>query len=612
MQILNLLQTSIHSLETGLGLRFVRNFLIALLIALVLGAYDWRCFQNMSAPEAMDAAQLARNISRGRGFSTQFVRPLSIYLVRQKGLETSAKDPARLNAGHPDIANAPLYPIILAGLMKVLPFKYDANLKGNLWSVADVNSPTGRKGSRYEPDFLIALFNQALFILIIIQAYFWARWMFDGWVAWTSVVLLVGSELLWRFSISGLSTMLLILIVMGLVWCLTLLEREAREPKWGPAGLLGLSVMVGALIGLGGLTRYAFLWMIVPVLFFIALFGGSRRVLLCTVTFVVFVALMAPWLSRNYAISGKFFGIESYTLEGWGPDFRLQRSLQPEMIHPPVRAYWPKLAGNLESILQTDLFKVGGGWISAFFLVGLMIPFRNQGLRRMRYFMVAGIATLAVTQALGRTQWSDETAEINSENLLVLFAPAVLVCGVGMFYLLLDNMKFVQSYSRYVVIALFVVVLSLPMLFAIFSSKTNPVAYPPYRPAAIQNFTQLMRKDEMVMSDMPWAVAWYGDRQSVWLTLNAMVERNSQHEWEESFFAVNDMLKPVAALYLTPRTLDARFQSEWTRAGELSWLNFVMQTLLKKEPPPSFPLRQVLPGYWPEQLVLFDTKRWEQ
>lgn len=613
MQSLNLLQGAIHSLEAGLGVRFVRNLLFALLVILVLGVYDWRCYQNMSAPEAMDAAQLARNIARGRGFTTEFVRPFSIHLVGQKSTATSAKDPAGLNSGHPDIANAPVYPAVLAGLMHVLPFEYDANLAGNLWSVPDPYNPGMRRGTRFEPDFLIALFNQALFLVVIILAFFWTRKLFDEWVAWTSVVLLIGSEMLWHFTVSGLSTMLLMSILAGLVWCLTLLEREAREPKWTRAGLVGLSVIVGALTGLGGLTRYAFLWLIIPVLAFIILYGGKRRVVLSIVAFAVFATVMTPWLIRNHSLSGHFFGIRNYSLmEGWIPEFRLQRSLRLDPAGPPLRAYIAKLVTNLASILQTDIFKIGGGWISAFFVVGLMVPFRNIGLRRMRYFVVAGIAVLAVAQALGRTELSDETPEFNSENLLVLFAPAVLVFGVGMFYMLLDNIKFTpQSYGRHVMIGSFVAVLWLPMLFTIFSSKKYPVAYPPYRPAAIQNITQLLGKNELVMSDIPWAVAWYGDRQCIWLTLAATVDHNDEREWEESFFAVNDILKPVAALYLTPRSLDARFESQWMRGGESSWLNFVTEILLRKRVPPTFPLTQALPGYMPEQLALFDTKRWE-
>ena len=35
-------------------------------------------------------------------------------------------------------------------------------------------------------------------------------------------------------------------------------EFEASEPKWGRAGLLVLSAAIGLLLGLGGLTSYAF------------------------------------------------------------------------------------------------------------------------------------------------------------------------------------------------------------------------------------------------------------------------------------------------------------------------------------------------------------------
>ena len=62
-----------------------------------------------------------------------------------------------------------------------------------------------------------------------------------------------------------------------------------------------------------------------------------------------------------------------------------------------------------------------------------------------------------------------------------------------------------------------------------------------------------MKENELMMSDVPWAVAWYGNHQCVWLTLNA----------KEDFFAVNDNLKPVQALYLTPETMDGKFVSDW-------------------------------------------------
>jgi len=229
----------------------------------------------------------------------------------------------------------------------------------------------------------------------------------------------------------------------------------------------------------------------------------------------------------------------------------------------------------------------------------------------MRYFVVASIVMLAIVQVLGRTQLSDETPEINSENLLILLAPVLVVYGVGVFYLLLDNMKLPFYELRYVAIGIFIFLLWLPMIFSILSGKKNPLAYPPYRPDVVQNSsTRILQPSEMMMSDIPWAVAWYGDRQCVWRTLYVNPTAGDARQWQESFFAINDALKPINVLYLTPESLDSRFQSQWLKAGEGSWGDFIISTLLLKQVPPGFPLKKMPPGYLPEQLLLADWVRW--
>jgi hypothetical protein len=344
---------------------------------------------------------------------------------------------------------------------------------------------------------------------------------------------------------------------------------------------------------------------------FLAFFGGPRRAILCVLTFVVFAALLAPWMMRNHAVCGKFFGIGSFSLvEGWIPSFHLQRSLAGEVPQASLIAYFSKLISNLLPILQSDVFKMGGGWISAFFLVGLLVAFRSPALSRMRYFVVVSLIVLIIVQALGRTQLSEESPEINSENLLVLFAPAVLLYGVGMFFLLLDSLKTPIPELRHVATVLFVALLWAPMALAIISPRKGPLAYPPYRPDIIQSNAHLLGQNETMMSDIPWAVAWYGDRQCVWLTLLVNSPHNTQREWQESFFAINDAVKPINALYLSPKTIDGRFLTDWVRTGETSWGEFVIHTLLSHEPPQGFPLSKLRPGYLPEQILLYDWARW--
>src|SRR6266404_9021703 len=119
------LQDVIHKLVTGGGIRFFRVSLTVLVLLTVIFCYNWRAFRNMSTQEAMDAAQLGRNISEGKGYTTLFIRPLSIYLVKkttqQKPGNGFGADWAQLKGMHPDLANPPVYPVMLAVFLKMMP-----------------------------------------------------------------------------------------------------------------------------------------------------------------------------------------------------------------------------------------------------------------------------------------------------------------------------------------------------------------------------------------------------------------------------------------------------------------------------------------------------------
>ena len=408
--------------------------------------------------------------------------------------------------------------------------------------------------------------------------------------------------------------MLLMIVFLGLAWCVVLLEQETRTPKWGPAGILVLAGLTGAMVGLGGLTRYAFGWLILPVLVFVVVFSGQRRIVLALIALAAFAAVMAPWIVRNYSVSGKPFGTATYAIMENSvrfPESRLQRSLEPDLGQIRPMAFWLKLNTNLREIVTTELPKLGGSWVTAFFLVGLLIGFRNPAISRLRYFLIGCGLVLIVAQALGRTQLSDQSPEINSENLLVLLAPLVLVYGVSLFYVLLEQMPLLFPELRFLVIGAFSLVACLPMIFVFLPPGKIPVAYPPYHPYAIQTVAGWLKENELTMSDIPWAVAWYGQRQCVWLTLRCMPDTKDT-TFHEDFFAINDYQKPINALYLTPETMDARFLTQWIKAGDRSWGSFILECLVKGQVPPKFPLSKSPTGWLPDQLVLTDWQRWKK
>ncbi|HVV74350.1 MAG TPA: hypothetical protein VHI52_23160, partial [Verrucomicrobiae bacterium] len=367
--------------------------------------------------------------------------------------------------------------------------------------------------------------------------------------------------------------------------------------------------LCGILTGLSGLTRYSFLWLIVPVLVFIVLFTTKpQRAGLAAIALLGFAAVMGPWVARNYLISGLPFGTASYAIvEGTSefPEYRLQRALEPEVTGWEMfNLGRRKLITNTRTILQNELPRLGGTWVSAFFLAGLMVGFKNPAVRRLRYFVIGSVVILTVVQALGRTQLSEDSPEINSENLLVVVAPLVIMYGASLFYLLLEQIALPMLQLRYVVVGVFGLLASLPMLLTFLPPRTTPISYPPYYPPAIQQVVGWTKPDELIMSDIPWAVAWYGQSQCAWLTLDC----------QASFLTINDYEKPIQALYISRMTLDGRFLPQMLREGEKAWGPFILNCLFRKTqgktgPPPGFPLQFWQSG-WPDQFLLTFREHW--
>ena len=99
------IQDWVHKFEQS-GSRGMRLVFVVLLTLGLLVCYNWRSYRNFGTQEAMDMAQVGRNIATGHGFSTQFIRPFSVHLVKSHNQErglTSADTNSR-----PDFAQIKL------------------------------------------------------------------------------------------------------------------------------------------------------------------------------------------------------------------------------------------------------------------------------------------------------------------------------------------------------------------------------------------------------------------------------------------------------------------------------------------------------------------------
>jgi hypothetical protein len=226
-------------------------------------------------------------------------------------------------------------------------------------------------------------------------------------------------------------------------------------------------------------------------------------------------------------------------------------------------------------------------------------------LKRLKIFLAGTLLLFVVVQALARTSSSAEVPQINSENLLCVFTPLFFVFGSGLFFILLDQLVFPAAWVRTISIAGFVILMSVPMMFRLLPPRALPYDYPPYYPPHVQMLSEWLEPQELMMSDMPWAVAWYGNRQCVWATLDVGADKN------DDFYRINDELKAIRGLYLTPMTTNRRYLTEMRQGREGAWANFYLDVVLMRNLPAGFPMRMAPPGLLPDQLFLSDRIRWQ-
>ena len=481
------LQGLIHKFEVGEGRHYIPISAGILLFIAILAIYNLREATGFASIEAMDASQIARNISQGEGFTTNFIRPLSLALIGQQRGDT-IEDPLQLKANHPDLANAPLYPYLIGAVMKALPFRDN---------IPKLQSKNFR---RFQPEVIIGIVNQGIFIACGILLFLIARRLFDDSIAFFTVIVFFGTDLMWRFTFSGLSTNFAMLLTLILTACLLRLERghpcSDYAEKDNPLRIerpktyyIVMGAFCGLLLGALMLTRYSLGWLIFPTALFFCFYLPGKRLVTVGSTLIVAALIVSPWLIRNHQLSGNFFGTAGYahfheTSRFGATD--LERNLQGDIGTIPLREHFRKYFRNTGDIVENQISNLGGSWLSALFLAGLLVPFTNKSLNRLRIFAVLALLTLATVQALGRTYLSDHSPQINSENLLILFLPLVYLFGAGLFFLLLDQLNLNFGGSQFYVSLLVALLACLPLIFRLLPPRTSPVAYPPYSPPLIQ------------------------------------------------------------------------------------------------------------------------------
>jgi 4-amino-4-deoxy-L-arabinose transferase-like glycosyltransferase len=255
-------ETTIAPVEaTGPSRRFKIIFTLAVAAYFLLLGYDSVTRMRIFTPDSKYYVEVARFIDRGEGiqYSTCDWR--------------GALDFERVNVPHPMTIWTPLYPVLIAGCMKLGLPGPDAAL-------------------------MLSMFFAASIVLIIYLA---ARRAYDESFAILAAGYTTASGVLYFISLRAWSETLSIAF-LGLAFLLTIIDRRGARKYWLP-------VAAGAAACASFYARYALLPMAGMVALMFIEGRDWRATLRNWVLFsVTFVLLAAPIFVRNYIVNGHLLG----------------------------------------------------------------------------------------------------------------------------------------------------------------------------------------------------------------------------------------------------------------------------------------------------------------
>lgn len=522
-------QELIHWLEVGAGARWIK---LAAMLAGTLALSVVICYKQFHGPTSemtLVQADMARQLARGEGFTTQVNFPQTAAVLQERGVRFAADVP------YPELHHAPLYSIVLAGGLRLLPEKSREALFG-----AAPAPPDG-----YGGDYFLLAMNLLLLWLTAWLTFDLGRRLFEPRVGWVAALALLLSVPIWQQTVAVNGTPLLMALAVAAFWIWARAEQAESSARLGWLGALG------AVCGLLFLAEYSAGSLVLVAIVYAASRGTARGGAVAAVV-VGFALVSGPWIARNIVVSGHPTALarQNVALKFGDPTAEpalVRATLSTELPRVDLKKLGNKTLTSLQDNLKARLWSGGAMWLAAFFVAGWLYAFRSPVANRLRWVFTASLGVVLLAQAALNSGESER-------HVAVWLAPLLMIFGAGFFFVLLGSNATLAQWPRTVAAAL-LTIQALPLLHDALEPRRLHFQYPPYFPSLFQRMhEELSRRVQPgrfgIMADVPAGVAWYGG-----------VRAWAQPPRLRDFYALT-LEQPIGELLLTPRTLDRPFFSE--------------------------------------------------
>ena len=616
-------QELVHSLELGRGKWWI-IFLLICATALLLTLFhvfinplkaiqkqdSTPLFRGLTHAKGMEQAVIARELSRGNGFSTNVIKPAAIQIVdtkRGEGAFAEFMNPKGPTQGHiPDFYHAPLNPWVnslaihgCVALSDSFKLRVDKKGKPDFW-------PLQQGEFTHPADRIIAALSVIFLFGAIAVNYFIAKAIFDRRLAVILILVLMLCDHFWQFSSTGLPQLLMLFLfsVANLCFVRALTARTENRMAW--PWLAG----AGLCFGLLALSHALTIWLFVGALVYVAMafrpHGRDAGIMLG-----VFLLCFSPWMIRTKQVCGDAMGL------GWQTRAYQIRGTESQIMRTLVKAddtveptdYKNKLLSQTNA--QFDhLYEYLGKIVAApFFFLALLFAFKRPETRSLRW----GVFTMWLFGMFGMSFFGfsdyDLLASQQSNNLHLLFIPMMAAYGLALLLLMWGRVEVDgREISRIRVLNIgfqtaIVAVCAFPLVGTFLNPPRLPISFPPYYPPMIEKLNDWYGDADIICTDMPWAVAWYADRKSLWLPLTI-----------PDFNELNDFRfnQHITGLLLTPVTGFRGLLNDVGIGEFREWSDFIMRNPRARA---GFPLSvpKPLPVVSANHYILYaDRDRWTE
>ena len=577
-------QAFIHALEEGGWVSRIRLILLLAAIASVYVIVILSQFKGLSNYKGMDQAQIGRQLASGHGFTTKFLRPIAY----QQFVDRFGVFP---EGDIPDTYNAPLNPFVDSLLLR---------LTRKSWHMTD-------KDIVYESDRVIAGASLLFFIMSVGVNFTTAKRLFDRRLALLGMGLILICDVFWNFSMTGLPQMLMLFIFSLVNYCLVRAIENKNSGKT-PLLWLGLSgIGFGLLVLAHGLAIWIFLGALVYMVFAFWPATGQwwMRILLhpLWIPTLIVLAMEGPWLLRLYHLTGNPFGVALYSGFGQllGTESKVMRSLHLDTSDISFAWFRSKVQQQTIAQFSSIYSYLGHSPIAPVFFISLLHIFKKPDTASFRWCLLY----MWLFAVLGMSFFGlNEDGPIHANDLHVLFIPLTIFYGLAFLLVLWSRLGAERpevnlKYVRWAFFTAIYVISAFPLAHMLITASGR-VQWPPYVPPYIAILgDQFTDPNEIIASDMPWAVAWYADRTSLWIpdSISTFIDMSDYQRLHD----------PIVGLYLTPVSGDSHFFSDIVKGEYQEWSPFILRNLSTK----GFPLRAVTALPLDNECIFYsDRNRW--